>query len=378
VVSDQRSVVSGRQRRQGDMKRSDVTASGLKYAEICPGFMNDPDGDQQYADEGKLLHKACETGDTSKLSQEQRELVERCLKVVEPLVSGAGLDRREHAVNVPIINRRGIIDRLLVRDRTAYAVDWKFGWNPVDDAETNNQGEAYALALLCVMPDVDRVVVLFVSPRCNEISKGEFTRSDMPRLETRIAAIVARRQAVFEGGRTDLLNATDEICRYCGNRGTCSALYTKALVVAQNYSDTALEIPDKFHPSTWTSPEEHSVGRRLALVMEKWAESVKAHNMKFVLEDGQTIPGFELKSKAGRREIRDSVAAFVAVKDEMTAEEFLGACGPVSVSKLEDAVASHAKRGEKTKRKEALNERLTDMGILQSGAETYYLARVRG
>jgi hypothetical protein len=228
------------------------------------------------------------------------------------------------------------------------------------------------------MADVDRVVVLFVSPRCNEISRGEFTRADVPRLETRIAAIVARRKAVFEEGRTDLLNATDDLCRYCGNRGTCPALYSKALVVAQNYADTALEIPPKFHPSTWTTPEEHSVGRRLALVLEKWVESVKAHNMAFVVEAGQSIPGFELRTKAGRREIKDIVAAYAALKDDLPVEEFLAACGPVSVAKLEEAIAARAKRGEKEKRKEVLRERLMDMGIMECGQEVHYLARVRG
>ena len=104
-------------------------------------------------------------------------------------------------------------------------------------------------------------------------------------------------------------------------------------MVAQNYSDAALEIPAQFHPSTWTSPEEHSIGRRLALVLEKWVESVKAHNMQFVTEAGQTIPGFELKSKAGRREIKDIVAAYAALKDELTVEEYLASCGPVSVAK---------------------------------------------
>jgi len=359
------------------MKRTEVTASGLKYAEICPGFVSDTDGDQDAADEGKLLHKACETGDLNGLSNEQRELVTKCLGVVEPLVNGADADFREKEFVVPIINRRGIIDRLLVRGGTAYAIDWKFGWRPVDDAEVNNQGQAYALAVLARMPSVDRVVVVFVSPRCNEISKGEFTRTDVPRLETRIAAIVARRKAVFDEGRTDLLNATDDLCRYCGNRGTCPALYSKALVVAQNYSDTALEIPPKFHPSTWTTPEEHSVGRRLALVLEKWVESVKSHNMTFVMEAGQSIPGFELKSKAGRREIKDILAAYAALKDDLTVEEFLAACGPVSVAKLEEAVAARAKRGEKEKRKEVLRERLTDMGIMESAAEVYYLARAR-
>lgn len=358
------------------MKKSDVTASGLKYAEICPGFASDPEQDQAAADEGKLLHKACERGDVNGLTDEQRGLVQRCLEVVAPLLNGADWDLREHEVNVPVINRRGIVDRLIVKGQTAYAVDWKFGWKPVDDAEENNQGQAYALAVLTAMPAMERVVVLFVSPRCNEISRGEFTRADMPRLAMRIETIVARRRAVIEEGHAELLNATDEICRFCGNRGTCPALFDKALVVARNYSDASLQIPPTFHPSTWTTPEEHAVGRKLALVLEKWVESVKAHNMKFVTEGGRTIPGFELRSRAGRREITDVAAAYVALKGELSIEEYLAACGPVSVVKLEDAVAQKAPRGEKAKRKVAMNERLTDMGVMGTGPEMYYLARL--
>jgi len=360
------------------MKKSDITASGLRNAEICPGFANDETAERPEADEGKLLHRACETGNMTGLTDDQIELVTRCLSVAEPLAKGARLDQREREFAVPVINRRGIVDRFIVKGRTAYAIDWKFGWHAVDDAEINNQGEAYCLAIFKAMPDVERVVVLFVSPRCNEITKGEFVRADIPRLETRMATIVARRAAVVEEKRTDLLNPTDEICRYCGCRGTCPALYSKALVVAQGYSDAALEIPERFHPSTWTTPEEHSVGRRLAIVLEKWVESVKAHNMEFVTIQGQSIPGFELKAKSGRREIRDAMAAYAALKDDLPVEEFLSACGPVSMSKLEDLVAARAKRGDKAKRKEALHERLTDMGIMEVGQDVHYLARVRG
>jgi hypothetical protein len=360
------------------MKQTELTASGLKYAEVCPGFVSDLDGDQEAADEGKLLHKACETGDLNGLNDEQRELVSRCLAFVAPLVAEAEVDLRERDFVVPIINRRGIVDRLLIRGATAYAIDWKFGRREVDDAEINNQGQAYVLGILARMSSVERVIVMFVVPRCNVVSKGEYSRADVPRLETRIAAILSRRKAVFEEGRTDLLNATDEFCRFCGNRGTCPALYSKALVVAQNYSDTQLEIPPRFHPSTWTTPEEHAVGRRLALVLEKWVESVKAHNMQFVMEAGQTIPGFELKSKSGRREIKDILAAWAALKDELPMEDFLAACGPVSVARLEEAVAARAKRGEKGKQKEVFNERLIAMGIVETGTETFYLARVRG
>jgi hypothetical protein len=46
-------------------------------------------------------------------------------------------------------------------------------------------------------------------------------------------------------------------------------------------------------------------------VLEKWVESVKSHNMQFVTEAGQTIPGFDLKTKSGKREIRDTMAAYL-------------------------------------------------------------------
>jgi len=136
------------------MKQTGITASGLKYAEICPGFSNDIDGDTVAADEGKLLHKACETGDLTGLTDEQKEQVEKCLGFIAPMVVGADRDLREQEMRVPIINRRGIVDRLIIKNRTAYAIDWKFGRNPVDDAEINNQGQAYALALLKGMPDI--------------------------------------------------------------------------------------------------------------------------------------------------------------------------------------------------------------------------------
>lgn len=58
--------------------------SSLKYIEICPGFRNSNETNP-IAEEGTLLHEACETGELDNLTEEQQGLVAPCLAYINKL-----------------------------------------------------------------------------------------------------------------------------------------------------------------------------------------------------------------------------------------------------------------------------------------------------
>ena len=60
----------------------------------------------------------------------------------------------------------------------------------------------------------------------------------------------------------------------------------------------------------------------------------------------------------------------------MSPDQFAGCCD-VSISKLEKTFAEGAPRGAKTKAKQELGEALADLGIVQVGKESFYLAKTK-
>ena len=65
-------------------KHHELGPSALKYVEICPGFRSSGETNV-YAEEGTLLHEACELGKLDNLTDEQMRLVATCLDYVETL-----------------------------------------------------------------------------------------------------------------------------------------------------------------------------------------------------------------------------------------------------------------------------------------------------
>lgn len=91
---------------------------------------------------------------------------------------------------------------------------------------------------------------------------------------------------------------------------------------------------------------------------------------------GQEIPGHELRTRAGTRKITDPTAAWAAVKERVTPDQFIGCCD-VSLPKLETIFAEAAPRGAKSKAKQELSEALADLGVIETAKESLYLAKTR-
>lgn len=343
--------------------------SSLAYREICPGFINREDSGPA-AEEGTKIHKAVETGKLDGLTDEQRQCAEMCLRFVADQEAAFQPEQilTERKVSICDGLTFGTADRVAVNGNRALLFDYKFGRNSVPDAEVNPQMQAYAVGIFEMFPVVDEVKVFILIPRRDEICSAVYHRSALDSLRLRVQTIIARCEVPEPE-----LRPTDH-CLYCAAQGICPALHKHALTIAAGYEDE-LKLPDEFHPSRITDPTTMSRALTVARVMEKWCESVKHHALQMRL-DGQEIPGHELRTRAGTRRINDPLAAWAAVRDRLSPDQFV-ACCDVSLPKLENTFAEAAPRGGKAKAKQELCEALADLGIVETGKETLYLAKTR-
>ena len=343
--------------------------SSFAYREICAGFINREDSGPA-AEEGTKIHKAVETGKLDDLTDEQRQCAEMCLRFVtdQEAVFRPEQVLTEHKVSICDGLTFGTADRVAVNGPRALLFDYKFGRNSVPDAEVNPQMQAYAVGIFEKFPVVDEVKVFILIPRRDEICSAVYHRSALDSLRLRVQTIIARCEVPEPE-----LRPTDH-CLYCAAQGICPALHKHALTIAAGYEDE-LKLPDEFHPSRITDPTTMSRALTVARVMEKWCESVKHHALQMRLE-GQEIPGHELRTRAGTRKINDPLAAWAAVRERLSPDQFIG-CTEVSLPKLENTFAEAAPRGAKAKAKQELCEALADLGIVETGKETLYLAKTR-
>jgi hypothetical protein len=125
-------------------------------------------------------------------------------------------------------------------------------------------------------------------------------------------------------------------CNYCANRLKCSALNERAQTVAAGREDWKLE---QYHTSQITTPSEMAKALAIARQLKGWCEAVEYHAKEMAVKDGMTIPGYELKSKAGRTSCANVIGAFNSLP--LTAEEFLQCCDV----RLETSKENPDKRG---------------------------------
>jgi hypothetical protein len=264
---------------------------------------------------------------------------------------------------------------VMVKGDRAIIGDAKFGWNPVEDAEKNLQGWAYAIGVMEKFPKVMMVDVVFAQPRLDMVSKARFFRNaDLEKMKLRVMAVIARAKE----HKPEDLRPSEFSCLYCGAKATCTALHKKALIISSKFAPLAEdgELIDLYNPSQLATPELRGKAEILRRVLEPWCEKVRKENLRYAVEEGEDIPGFEVKSRSGRRTVSDSQLTWELVKDRMTPEEF-AAVTEISVAQLLKAYSSKAPRGSKEKLKQEIEDKLTEAGVLQGGDEIRYLQRIK-
>jgi hypothetical protein len=343
--------------------------SSLKNKELCPHWEK-RSGSSPAADEGTMMHEAADTGHLIGLNEEQTAQVQLCLDYVTDLEQSIPDCKRFNEMQVDVCGLTfGTADVILLGKHSAVIIDYKMGKVPVDDASINLQGWAYALGAFDLF-EVETVKVLFLQPRCDLVTEHTFFRSaDYVRMQSRVATVIM----LAEDPDSPYCPDPDN-CQYCGAQARCPALAAKALAVMERLPDR-LELPAILDPAQITQPDQMALALQLAPVLTAWAESVRAHALEMV-QNGQEIPGYELRHRSGQRVLKDLCGVWQIVSAEflLPLEEFLPACS-ISVTALETAVKKFQARGKGAEAVRKMNQLLTAEGLCVSGSEVSYLAK---
>lgn len=368
-----------------DREHSKISPSKLKALEICPGFLPDDTGEvHEITAIGTKCHEALDSGDFSGLTEEELGLVKKCKDYVGGLLTPQAKQFNELRLDI-LDGIWGFADLFILHGTGTLGdlVDYKFSFNAQEDAETNPAAQAYVLGLFQKFPGLEEVDVHYLYPRRDEISKATYTRADVPRIRLRIQTIVARVEhaSLFSGRELGLgLNPVPGNCQYCGRKATCQALHKMVLPIATRYAERKeLAVPQGDF-SLVKNPEDWSRLMAYVPVLEAMADSIKRHALEFREQSGVEIPGYELRSRQGRKTITNAEIAYKKLVVEgganITHEEFLR-CVEVSPKKLADCISENSPRGQKGKDIANAENLLRDAGVLEVGGETFFLARSR-
>jgi hypothetical protein len=214
--------------------------------------------------------------------------------------------------------------------------------------------------------------VLLLIPNRDEVSFHTFKRADVPAMKLRLNTIIRRAMEADP----KLFNPQPELCEYCSRQATCPALAQKALSAAAQLAD-GLPLPASMIVDK-DRPEDVPHILRLAPIFENWAKTAKQEALKLNLEEGLEFDGFERRERRNPRGVTSVVGTWELVKDKgVKLEDFLLACGTVSIPELEDLVAANVKRGGKGKAKAQLEKDLRAADLLREESKYYYLQEAK-
>ena len=353
--------------------------SSLELLELCPCYAQEQRAGVAAAD-GTRLHEATETSNLALCQNEDEEdAVNRCIEyrneVIKSMSSGC-IVSNEVLLKVEDMTE-GTGDVVIVDyvNKLAALIDWKFGRVPVTCAQDNVQMQGYVLGVFTAYPKIDRVDVHIVGPRMDFLSVAHYKRTDVDAIRRRIKLIIERCEDVNKQP-----TANEKCCRYCSIKATCPRMGEAALAVVRS---TGLPLPSEFEPGRMIRPEDRAVAQTMSYILEDWAKKVREYNIKAVIEDGISIPGFEIKSRKGNTTVVDSYVALkkiIGAYDDITLDELLQACS-VSVAQVCDQLYAKAQiAGKKGETKKAIRENVMELlkEVVAEQATVTFLQRVKG
>jgi CRISPR/Cas system-associated exonuclease Cas4 (RecB family) len=313
-----------------------IRASNLERTALCCGshwacegipYQSSPE-----ADEGTLLHKACEVErwDEDVLTGEQISTVNRAIEIREKLMTRLfGQDKvlrqKEVFYKALRIGVSGKTDFLATSEKMALSVDYKFGRGDVEDAESNLQIRTYAvLAVLSgrIKPTVEDIYVAIIQPRVsNEPTLCRYTREDIDRA---IKDIVSIREAAEPMGAPR--TPSPQACRFCPASGTERC--PESQVMIELVSRDIAPVPQKM---------------ALLLTAAKLAEpAIKRIRdaARAIISHGGEIPGWILEPNSDRAHVTDVMTGFNLLGEWITPQQYADSCR-VTFGELEKQYREH-------------------------------------
>jgi len=327
------------------------------------------------ADSGTRIHRYLETGEDSdweSLKHDERETAEICVSMRDRLIAEWSLDGseiehhlerrlgltrlgnvcavRDDNADVDFIIT-GMADAVLVdrRNRRGLVMDYKTGRGDVDHAADNAQLRGLAV-LASGMWGLKSVRVAIIQPMAGAPTVADYDAAA-------IGASGDWLEAVCSETERDHDPKAGDWCQYCPARAVCPAPREEA-----TSAPDALEIETL--PADPATALSALVARALELPAEKLAALLWGRRLigwyvhaieaaaRIILERGESLPGFELRDKKGRRAIDDTDAAAMALAPllasaEGGAQAALLRCATLRPKALQDEIQIAS--GKKTK-----------------------------
>lgn len=281
---------------------------------------------------GTRIHRALETrlvADWAQLSPTELDLAERCEDQAQRVysewtteTSDAEVHRQYLEARVGITEQRsyfvkplteglsylatGQADVLYIAGDYALIMDYKTGRDEVESAESNAQlrGLASIVSMLTNAPSKIRVAI--IQPWMGQPSLADYDDTALDGARQWLRHV---REKAMAGGEPKL----GDWCQYCPARALCpakrDAMDTSALVQSG--------LPDDAKGAMIARaidlPAEDLAGLLKRRRMIGWFVSALEAAARIKLENGEAVPGYELKEVNGRRTIEDSAKAAQAV-----------------------------------------------------------------
>lgn len=277
-----------------------------------------------------------------------------------------------------IATTAGYVDRVFISHDRSYAeaFDWKFGMWPVEKADNNLQGIAYALGLFKMYPSLEVVRFWFKQPHLEYLTDHTFARRFIPAHYLRIKVVVARaREARKQIALGDWSSAKPmvPVCLFCAHLANCDKVGEKMLNVAKKFSP--LDVPDNVTPSLLRSSEASSLLKKIAGVAAAWAKAVSTQLADQVIRGAVPLPeGFRIETRADREIVDRHLYAQITL-GYMNAAEF-GSTFTPSLTAAEDIIKDHAPRGTKTAKVLEFKEALKNGKAVVTGTPYSFLKAI--
>ena len=333
--------------------------SALPALAQCAKFKSGPA--KSFALDGTIRHEALE----SKFRSQTNEIAPHLV----PLLNDKDIEGIEWAfdyiqLHAPLRDHLLQIEQLKAvfdskgSELMSGTLDYSCGPNLYDikwrERNYREQMAAYALALMAEL-GVSLISVNLLFMESQQVTAYVL---DVGEAESIVKATMARALDPFA------VATPCDYCGWCANLKTCPP-YIEAVEKARLVESLD---PEPLTPGEFHDPNELARALIAAKLVKKWAAAIEEEAKQRAL-DGAVLPGFEVKSKAGKRYVDDIQEAYL--RSGLEQEAFLAACS-VSLTKL--AAARRALDGttHANSRKETL-QRLGD--IVEQADNVYYLTR---
>ena len=249
-------------------------------------------------------------GEAIEITQEMREHVSVYVTVGEALRENADIFRIEERGDLswlyapqhmpePIFGTSDLVS-YTAAERILRVVDFKYGQGYAVNPENNPQLMIYALQQLGKFTSdfPIKIQLVVVQPRAGDapVRKHTMLLSELMKWSKEILEPAIQR--IADGDTTE--NPGDH-CRWCVRAAECSALYGKALEVAQmNFK------PQPPAPQDLT-PQQISTIMAQASLISDWISRVRSY-AEDMLKNGHEVPGWKLVQKRATRKWSDNIA----------------------------------------------------------------------